>query len=205
MTPPRTVPAPAPELPRRGWSVTLPGATTALTFRPARADADAELIHDWMHRPHVVPWWQLDRALDGIRAYLDGLEHLWPWVVSAGDVAFGYVETYRVADDPLAAAYPALPGDVGWHVLVGPQEQLGTGTPQLLARVTLAALLGHGDRAVCEPDVRNARMLAFCRGLGLRHDGEIDLPDKRAALLTCTRAEFDARWPGDRAAVEGAS
>ncbi|WP_084469416.1 GNAT family N-acetyltransferase [Jiangella gansuensis] len=181
--------------------VTLPGAAVELTFTPARADADAALVHDWMNRPHVVPWWQLDKPLPAIRDYLAGLTHLAPWVVSADGVPFGYVETYRVQDDPLAAYYPARADDVGFHLLAGPLSMLGTGVPRLMGRAVLAYLLGRGARAVCEPDVRNGRMLAYCARLGLTTLGEADLPDKRAAVLACTRAEFDARWPGDRAAV----
>ncbi|WP_298325527.1 GNAT family N-acetyltransferase [Haloactinopolyspora sp.] len=184
------------------WSAQLPGTRVRIDVVPATSRAHAELVHDWMNRPHVVPWWRLGHSLDDIRRYLDGLTHLTPWIVSADGVAFGYVETYRVSDDPLAAAYDADDDDVGWHVAVGPVELLGTGVPRLLARAVLAYLFTDAPRAVCEPDVANARMLAFCRRLGLDHLGDVDLPDKRAALMACTRAAFDARWPGDRAAIQ---
>lgn len=183
------------------WSVTLPGSPVCLTFQPVEVDEHVGLIHDWMNRPHVAPWWRLDRPFDVIRRYLAGLTHLRPWVVSAGDAPFGYVETYRVLDDPLAEAYPAREDDLGWHVLVGPESFLGTGIPRLLGRAVLASLLNTTDRVVCEPDVRNHRMLAFCRRLGHEQHGEVDLPDKRAALMVCTADAFDARWPADRAAV----
>ncbi|TDC53583.1 N-acetyltransferase [Jiangella ureilytica] len=181
--------------------MTLPGATVELTFAPVRAGDDGELVHDWMNRSHVVPWWQLGVPLEEIRGYLAGLTHLRPWLVSAHGTPFGYVETYEVAADPLAAYYPAQAGDQGFHLLVGPLSMIGTGVPRLMGRAVLAWLLNRGERAVCEPDVRNGRMLAYCDRLGLSSLGEVDLPEKRAAVLACTRAEFDARWPGDRAAV----
>lgn len=186
------------------WTVTLPEASVELTFAPVRADVDVELVHDWMNRSHVVPWWQLDVPLAEIRDYLAGLTHLRPWLVSAHGVPFGYVETYVVAEDTLAAYYDARPGDVGFHLLVGPLSMLGTGVPRLMGRAILAWLLNDGDRAVCEPDVRNGRMLAYCDRLGLASLGEVDLPEKRAAVLACSRADFDARWPGDRSAVASA-
>ncbi|RIQ21875.1 GNAT family N-acetyltransferase [Jiangella rhizosphaerae] len=186
------------------WSVTLPGATAELTFAPVRADEHAELIHDWMNRSHVVPWWQLGVSLPEIRDYLAGLTHLRPWLVSAHGAPFGYVETYVVADDPLAGYYPARAGDQGFHLLVGPLSMLGTGVPRLMGRAVLAWLLNRGERAVCEPDVRNGRMLAYCDRLGLSSLGEVDLPEKRAAVLACERTAFDALWPGDRAAVAAA-
>ena len=183
------------------WSARLPGTRVLIEAVRATAHEHAGLVHDWMNRPHVVPWWQLNYSLDGIGRYLDELTHLTPWIVSADGVACGYVETYQVSDDPLAEAYDTGPGDAGWHVAVGPVDMLGTGVPRLLARAVLAYLLTEAPRAVCEPDVGNARMLAFCRRLGLVHLGDVELPDKRAALLACTREAFDARWPGDRAAI----
>lgn len=185
----------------RRWSVTLPGSATVLVFARVEPARDARLVHDWMNRPHVAPWWELDRPPEDVRAYLAGLTHLSPWLVSADGEPFGYVETYRVVDDRLADHYAAREGDLGWHVLVGPRELLGTGTSRLLGRAVLAYLLNRAERVVCEPDARNQRMLAFCRRLGHEHLGEIDLPEKRAALMACTRSAFDARWPGDRVAV----
>ena len=191
--------------PRVRWQVTLSGTSAEVRFDPVDADRDCALIHDWMNRPHVSPWWELDRPYEQIHDYLTSLTHLRPWLVSTGDVPFGYVETYRVADDPLAAYIRAGDGDLGWHVLVGPQEMLGTGVPRLLGRAVLAYLLNHANRVVCEPDARNARMHTFCERLGHRSLGEVDLPEKRARLMACTRDDFDARWPEDRRTVAAAS
>lgn len=188
---------------RTTWAVTLPGEPVTLEFEPADPDRDTSMIHYWMNEPHVVPWWQLDQPIEGVREYLAGLSHLTPWVVSADGTPFGYIETYQVIEDPLASYFAARPTDLGWHVLVGPVEMLGTGTPRLMGRAMLAYLLNRTDRVLCEPDVRNHRMLAFCRRLGHEHLTDVDLPAKRAALMSCTRGSFDARWPGDRAAVSG--
>ncbi|WP_166352616.1 GNAT family N-acetyltransferase [Phytoactinopolyspora limicola] len=180
------------------WSATLPGSAVRLDIEPVDPDRHAQLVHGWMHRPHVIPWWQLDRPLDEIHHYLAGLTHLRAWIVSADGVPFGYVETYRAVDDPLAGYYLARTSDVGWHLLVGPERFLGSGLPRLLGYTFVADLLGlagpsgvhHGDRVVCEPDVRNTRMHTFCRRLGFHPIGTIDLPEKRALLMACTTEEF---------------
>ncbi|NEE03864.1 GNAT family N-acetyltransferase [Phytoactinopolyspora halotolerans] len=169
---------------------------------PVDIERHGALIHGWMNRPHVAPWWELDKPLEDVCAYLDGLTHLQPWVVSADGEPFGYVETYRVGEDALAAYYPVRPTDVGWHLLVGPERFLGSGIPRLLGRAFLAFQLGlptaktgddarphRGDRVVCEPDIRNTRMHAFCRSLGFHSIGEVDLPDKRALLMVCARED----------------
>lgn len=212
-----TTPA-APDVPRprsapMPWSITLPSgpvqpegaglraddasvppdsAPVRLDVEPADADRHGALVHDWMNRPHVAPWWELDHPLPEVHAYLAGLTHLQPWIVAANGVPFGYVETYRVPEDPLAAYYPARDTDVGWHLLVGPDEFLGSGIPRLLGQAFVAFLLGRlgghphgGDRVVCEPDIRNHRMHAYCRTLGFHPIGEVDLPDKRALIMVC--------------------
>jgi acetyl CoA:N6-hydroxylysine acetyl transferase len=192
------------------WSIKVPGASRTLHFEVADPERHTVLLHDWFHRPHVAPWWGPDRTLPQTREYIErqlGTGHLTPWIVDAGHLPFGYVETYRAAEDPLADAYPLHASDRGWHVLVGPEEVLGQGLPRLMARAVLARLLTEPiagaasiTRVVCEPDERNQRMIAFCHALGYETLASLDLGYKRAALLACTRARFEARWPGDLAA-----
>jgi RimJ/RimL family protein N-acetyltransferase len=153
----------------------------------ADVDAHLELVHGWMNEPHVAPWWNLAVSRDEIRAYLSQLRHVEPWIACLDGVPFGYVETYRVADDPLASHYRFDSEDRGWHVLVGDTDFLGTGASRELGRVVVERLLEQGERVVCEPDVRNARMLAYCHALGGRLQAELELPDKRAALIVWER------------------
>jgi acetyl CoA:N6-hydroxylysine acetyl transferase len=175
---------------------------TGVDLQPADADRHADLLHGWMNQPHVVPWWDVDRSPAGVRAYLEAqlaLPHLESWVATDGGRPFGYVETYRVADDPLAGHYPALDGDRGWHVLVGPPELIGSGVARRLGRHVIARLFADpaAVRVVCEPDARNVRMIRLCLHLAHLPLAVLALPDKRALLLGCTRAEFAARFPDD--------
>ena len=204
------------------WTVTLPGSDTSLHFEKADPDVDAPLLHDWLHRPHVAPWWGADRDIDETRAYLArqrSSDHLVPWIVShravgegEGDAdgrlprPFGYVETYRPYDDPLASWFPVRPTDRGWHVLVGPPDVVGSGLSRLMGRAVLAYLLSEPapepiDRVLCEPNELNGRMLAYCKALGYEPLAAVDLPTKRALVMACTRDAFIARWPDDLAAV----
>ncbi len=203
-----TVASPRPE----PWEVSLPGDDRTLRFEVADPEGHAELMHDWMHQPHVAPWWGADRSLEQTVGYLQkqwDTGHVVPWIASwssAGEpgwTPFGYTELYRPAEDPLANYFPLIDADRGWHVLVGPPDALGSGLPRLMGRAVLARLLTLPgiDRVVCEPDARNGRMLAFCRALGYEQVALLDLPEKQAALMSCTVAAFDARWPGDRKAI----
>lgn len=160
---------------------------TRIGFTAVVPERDIELIHGWMQQPHVIPWWRLEGDPALVGRYLRtqcALEHLTPWVIDADGVPFAYLETYRAADDPLARAYAADPDDLGWHVLVGPAAMLGSGVPRAMGRAVVRRLFDEGaGRVVCEPDVRNRRMIAFCERLGGRVVAELELPDKRAALV----------------------
>lgn len=177
-----------------------------IAFRPADPDGDAARLQGWGHQPHVSPWWpELRVSVDEVRDYLCGqraLPHLRPWIVLGDGAPLGYVETYRAAEDPLADHYRALPGDRGWHVLVGPPEAIGGGLPRLMVRELVLALFREpgAERVLCEPDARNGRMLSFCRRLGGVVEELLDLPDKRAALVVWTRERTERLWPGAIAA-----
>ena len=74
-----------------------------------------------------------------------------------------------MADDPLAAYYDARPGDRGFHLLIGPPRAARAPARgrELVSEVVARLLAKPGTtRVVCEPDARNARMLACCRALG---------------------------------------
>jgi RimJ/RimL family protein N-acetyltransferase len=128
-----------------------------------------ELVRGWLRQPHVAPWWGPEHVAPA---------HVEPWIALEAGVPFAYVETYRVLDDPLSFYYDARPDDLGFHLLVR-DDYVGTGAARRLVR----QLLEHPGRVVCEPDARNARMLAFCRALGGEVRAFLDLPDKRAALV----------------------
>jgi acetyl CoA:N6-hydroxylysine acetyl transferase len=161
-----------------------------LLFEVADPDRHADLLDHWLTRPHVAPWWGEERDR-GARLHLEtrhGEDHVVPWIVSADGMPFGYVETYRPAEDPLAEAYPFTAHDRGWHVLVGPAEVLGSGLPRLMGGAVLERLLGEPGvgRVICEPDERNHRMIRFCQALGYQRIATLDLPNKTAALLAAT-------------------
>lgn len=168
-----------------------------VTLWPLDFDRDAAAVYEWNQMPHVIPWW----CLSGPRAVVDRylraqmrLAHSRSWIGRCGDDPFAYVETYRAAEDPLALHYDARPSDRGWHVLVGPVRYLGSGVPRLLGAEVLRMLFAEAGvgRVVCEPNIHNHRMIAFCERLGGRKVAEIDLPDKRAALMMWERGDAGA-------------
>jgi len=184
------------------WSTQLDPGGPIVELRAVDPVADLDLVHQWMVQPHVSPWWALDGPADEVGRYLDAqcrATHLTPWIVSVDGEPVAYTETYDVAGDPLADHHAFADGDRGWHVLVGDPAHLGTGVTRAVGRAVVGGLLRRrGTNAVvCEPDIRNERMIRFCARLGHEQVAELRLPDKVAALLVCRREDFALRWPDD--------
>jgi hypothetical protein len=118
-----------------------------------------------------------------------------PW--AANSPAF-LAETYDPARSALSAVLDVRPGDLGMHVLVAPTDTPVHGfTAEVFAAVMrhCFALLGHADeptaRVVVEPDAANTAIHALNARAGFVVEGEVQLPDKRALLSTCTREQWE--------------
>ncbi|MGW1173120.1 GNAT family N-acetyltransferase [Kitasatospora sp. NPDC002543] len=177
-----------------GWG---PVPTPAGEFRlgPVRLPADLALLAGWMNDPEVDAFWTLAGPPEAterhVRAQLDGDGRSTPWLGLLDGEPMSYWEVYRADLDPLAAHYPARPHDTGVHLLLGPAASRGRGLGAvLLAALAELILLRNPrcERVVAEPDVRNRRSVRAFERAGFRAAAELDLPDKRAALMVLERA-----------------
>ncbi len=170
------------------FEASLAGGATA-RFRHLDPEGDLDLVHGWMHQPHVVPFWHLDVPRAELRARLESIAaaaHVEPLIGCVDGVPVSYWELYWAARDPLAEHYPAGEHDQGVHLLVGPIELTGRGLGRRLLEAVVDRQLAREPRTrrvVAEPDVRNARMIHVFERCGFVREGELELPDKRAALM----------------------
>ncbi|MDX6298753.1 MAG: aminoglycoside 6-N-acetyltransferase [Nocardioidaceae bacterium] len=130
-------------------------------FRPM-TPADLAALARWQSAPHVAPWWDpRGRSEDAVRARytprLRGDEPIRMWVVEADGRAVGFIEDYRVRDQPDYAAKTRDPDAVGFDYAIGEAD--------LVSR-------GFGTRMVWE----------FCRGVLHR-----DYPDAEHFLASPSR------------------
>ncbi|BCJ32702.1 N-acetyltransferase [Actinocatenispora thailandica] len=171
-----------------------PTARGVLTLRPVLVDDDLELVHDWLNRPHVARFWQQAWPRDRVRGYLTGLltdSVSRPMLGLLAGVPVSYWEIYRAIAEPVGAAYPAEPGDLGLHVLIGEPALTGRGLGRTLLGAVRDGLFAADPactRVVAEPDVRNTASVRAFQRAGFTRRGEIELPDKTAALLVAERA-----------------
>ncbi|WP_405662011.1 GNAT family N-acetyltransferase [Streptomyces sp. RK9] len=176
------------------WS---PATTEAGVFQlvPVRVERDLALISRWMNDPAVAAFWELAGPASvtetHLRPQLDGDGRSVPCLGVLDGAPMSYWEIYRADLDPLARHYPARPHDTGIHLLVGGVADRGRGLGTTLLRAVADLVLDHRPscaRVVAEPDLRNTPSVSAFLSAGFRFAAEVDLPDKRAALMVRDRA-----------------
>ncbi|MFV0127403.1 GNAT family N-acetyltransferase [Streptomyces sp. HMX112] len=169
-----------------------PAATPLGVFQlvPVRVRRDLALISRWMNDPAVAAFWELagPEAVTAahLRAQTGGDGRSVPCLGVLGGVPMSYFEIYRADLDPLARHYPARPHDTGVHLLIGGVTDRGRGVGGALLRAVADLVLDNRPRCarvVAEPDLRNTPSVSAFLTAGFRFCAEVDLPDKRAALM----------------------
>ncbi|UYQ64868.1 GNAT family N-acetyltransferase [Streptomyces peucetius] len=174
-----------------------PAATPAGAFRlvPVALERDLALIVRWMNDPAVAAFWELagpdSVTATHLRAQLEGDGRSVPCLGVLDDTPMSYFEIYRADLDPLARHYPARPHDTGVHLLIGGVADRGRGVGSTILRAVSGLVLDNlplCTRVIAEPDLRNTPSVSAFLSSGFRLSEEIDLPDKRAALMVRDRA-----------------
>ncbi|MEI7032925.1 GNAT family N-acetyltransferase [Streptomyces pratensis] len=169
-----------------------PAATGAGEFRllPVRPERDLALLSRWMNDPAVAAFWELagpeSVTAEHLGRQLEGDGRSIPCLGVLDGAPMSYWEIYRADLDPLARHYPARPHDTGLHLLIGGVENRGRGVGATLLRAVADLVLDNlprCGRVVAEPDLRNTPSVSAFLSAGFRFSAEVDLPDKRAALM----------------------
>ncbi|MGW1105635.1 GNAT family N-acetyltransferase [Streptomyces sp. NPDC002540] len=173
-----------------------PATTPAGVFQlvPVRLERDLAVISRWMNDPAVAAFWELAGSeavtADHLRPQLDGDGRSVPCLGVLAGIPMSYWEIYRADLDPLARHYPARPHDTGIHLLIGGVNNRGRGVGTTLLRAVSDLVLDNRPlcaRVVAEPDLRNTPSVSAFLSAGFRFSAEVDLPDKRAALMVRDR------------------
>ncbi|MFD0060398.1 GNAT family N-acetyltransferase [Streptomyces sp. NPDC056690] len=162
---------------------------------PVRIERDLALISRWMNDPAVAAFWELEGpesvTENHLHPQLDGDGRSVPCLGVLDGTPMSYWEIYRADLDPLARHYPARPHDTGVHLLIGGVANRGRGLGTGLLKAVADLVLDHRPpcaRVVAEPDLRNTPSVSAFLSAGFRFSAEVELPDKRAALMIRDRA-----------------
>ncbi|MDX3691889.1 GNAT family N-acetyltransferase [Streptomyces europaeiscabiei] len=172
--------------------VVTPAGTLHLV--PVRPERELPLVSRWMNDSAVASYWKLagteDVTADHLRTQLGGDGRSVPCLGLLNGTPMSYWEIYRADLDPIARHYPARPHDTGIHLLIGPVADRGRGLGATLLRAVADLVLDRRPscaRVVAEPDLRNFPSVSAFLSAGFRFSAEVDLPDKRAALMVRDR------------------
>ncbi len=172
-----------------------PALGRRLWGRQLDPEHDTDLLTHWMNKPHVAEFWDMAWPRDWIYDYLKRHEEDPDRTTYLGfldDRPIGYMEVYDPFHDVLGQHAPLLPGDIGAHVLIGDEDQLGRSSVAFGFAVNRYLFAKPGvHRIVGEPDVRHHNFLSLLAFLGYRKHQELDLPDKTAAFMVCERRDFE--------------
>lgn len=165
---------------------------------PVRVERDLTLVTRWMNDPAVAEFWQLagpeSVAEEHLSRQLGGDGRSVPCLGVLDGTPMSYWEIYRADLDLLARHYPARPHDTGLHLLIGGVADRGRGLGSALLRAVADLVLDKRPscaRVVAEPDLRNTPSVSAFLSAGFRFSAEVDLPDKRAALMVRDRSLRD--------------
>lgn len=165
--------------------------------RLADPDTDAEMISEWMNRPHLAEGWESAWPAERWRRYLgaqlDG-SFSRPLVASLDGVDRGYIELYRAAKDSIAPRYDCDPYDLGLHVAVADLDYMKQGHVRFLLPHLLLSIFTLDPRCrriMFDPDHRNALARKFCERGGCAFLGEHEMSNRRMALYVLPRTADD--------------
>ena len=159
-------------------------------------------VHRWMNSPRVDEFWHEAGDEDKHRRYLNGMfadAHIMPLIGRFDGRAFSYFEVYWAKEDVVGTFCDAGDYDRGCHVIVGDEACRGRDwftawLPSLLHYMFLDD--PRTERIVQEPSSDHERQLRNLQKSGFSHIKSVDLPTKRAAIMTISRQRFfsDCLW-----------
>jgi lysine N-acyltransferase len=156
--------------------------------------SDAEMVSEWMNRPHLVEAWEYDWPAPRWQRYLQaqlGGEYSRPFIGSFRGAPFGYIELYRAAKDSIAPRYDADPYDIGLHAAIAELKFVNRGIgPIVLPRLVASVfeLEPRCRRIMFDPDHRNTGARRLCEYAGCTFLGEHDMSNRRMALYALPRS-----------------
>lgn len=175
----------------------IPVLADPYVIRVADADADAEMVSEWMNRPHLAQTWESAWTPERWHTYLSAQlagTYSRPLIVSRNGVDGGYIEIYRAAKDSIAKYYEVDPYDLGIHAAIADTTVVNRGFAAiLLPRIIKYVFEAESQcrRMMFEPEYRNTAMRRLAEFVGGTFLGEHDMGYRKMALYAVLRYPDD--------------
>lgn len=168
---------------------------TQYYLRQVQYPQDIPLLHQWMHEPHVIPQWQLNKSELDLQVYFDKMladDHQRLLIVGVDGKDVGYTEIYEGKRDRLGRYYDGDDNDLGWHLLFGDKSVFGKGFLRPTIRLLSFYIFEHSKakKIVGEPDHTVKPYAAVVAEVCYETQRLIPMPEKTAMLYYCFRETF---------------
>lgn len=176
------------------YSVTLPSGEY-FTVRSLDPVLDLPLIHRWVNLDYAKTYWQMQGPADQLASfYRQVLSNCWSHSFIAcldGEPAC-QLDAYDPAFDEVGKKYDCMEGDIGIHLLLGPDMRGVTNLSSKIVSAFIRWFFSSSDvrRVIAEPDKSNRAAGWLLRRLNFLFLGEIDLPEKRASLYVMDKSRL---------------
>jgi RimJ/RimL family protein N-acetyltransferase len=143
---------------------------------------DAPLLHEWLRRPHVRPWWGEPEADD---------EQVERYLIAADGRPVGMIQTYIAADFPEWERIVQVgTGVAGLDLLIGEEDLLGRGLgPRVLTQFARDVVFARTGIAACVATVEegNRRSWRAFEKAGFRHVRDVEEDGRPHRLMRLDR------------------
>lgn len=164
-------------------------------LRALKLPQDFSLLYKWMHEPHVIPQWQLNKPEVELAVYFEKMlidDHQRLYIIQIKQQDVGYLEIYEAKRDRLSLYYPALDHDLGWHILLGEKNVVGKGHFKAVMRMMCYFIFEHStaEKIVGEPDENVKSYQYVAQEIAFEAQTDLQMPEKKAILYHCFREKF---------------
>ncbi|WP_180073641.1 MULTISPECIES: GNAT family N-acetyltransferase [unclassified Acinetobacter] len=172
---------------------------TQYYLRQMQYPEDMALVHKWMHEPHVIPQWQLNRSETELKVYYEKMltdDHHRILIVGVNGEDVGYTEIYEGKRDRLGLYYDGDELDLGWHLLFGEKSVFGKGYLRPVMRLLSFYIFENAASAkiVGEPDHSVKPYAVVVEDMCYEAQRLIPMPEKTAMLYYCFRETFYSKF-----------
>ena len=172
---------------------------TQYYLRQMQYPEDMALVHKWMHEPHVIPQWQLNKSETELKVYYEKMladDHHRILIVGVNGEDVGYTEIYEGKRDRLGLYYDGDELDLGWHLLFGEKFVFGKGYLRPVMRLLSFYIFENAASAkiVGEPDHSVNPYAVVVEVMCYEAQRLIPMPEKTAMLYYCFRETFYSKF-----------
>lgn len=164
-------------------------------LRALKLPEDFSLLYKWMHEPHVIPQWQLNKTELELAVYFERMiidDHQRLYIIQIEGENVGYLEIYEAYRDRLSFYYTASKFDLGWHILLGEKSVVGKGHFKATMRMMSYFIFEYSPagKIVGEPDENIKSYEYAAEEIAFEPQKKIKMLEKTAVLYHCFRDKF---------------